>query len=411
MLINFKFKNFKTFKEETEFSFIKGQKRELSNHIIKFNNKYNLLPIKVVYGSNASGKTNLLLAFQVLKRSIIGKSIRFDKDDFVGLCPNFDSLKDYETPIEFELTFTIDENKYQYILSFINYYKSMESEIVIEKLLENDKIVFFRNKGKVKLSDDEDIINEHYKLLLEKNNMNLILEMLENNINKTDTFTKWYSNIDNKLCEKIFKYFLNMTTITDLEDFKINDYIKIENKDKLYEDKRINKLLNELKVGKEKLCFKSDENGVVNNFISYKSDVDNLHITAPINTVESKGTIKMIDLLYPIINSLENGFPIFIDELDASIHHEIIYNIIQTFGDPSVNKKGAQLVFTTHNPVYLNKNLLRRDEIVFIEKDKKGSHLNTLENYNLRNDEVYLKNYLNGNYTILPNFDLNHIIE
>ena len=119
----------------------------------------------------------------------------------------------------------------------------------------------------------------------------------------------------------------------------------------------------------------------------------------------------MIDLLYPIINSLENGSPIFIDELDASIHHEIIYNIIQTFGDPSVNKKGAQLVFTTHNPVYLNKNLLRRDEIVFIEKDKKGSHLNTLENYNPRNDEVYLKNYLNGNYTILPNFDLNHIIE
>ena len=411
MLINFKFKNFKTFKEETEFSFIKGQKRELSNHIINFNDKYNLLPIKVIYGSNASGKTNLLLAIQVLKRSIIGKSIRFDKDDFVGLCSNFDSLKDYETPIEFDLTFTIEENKYQYILSFINYYKSMESEIITEKLLENDNVVFFRNKEKVELSDDIEIINKHYKLLLEKNNMNLILEMLENNINKTDTFTKWYSNIDNKLCEEIYKYFLNMTTITDLEDFKIKDYIKIENKNKLYEDKKINKLLNELKVGKEKLCFKSDDNGEVNNFISYKSDIDNLHITAPINTVESKGTIKMIDLLYPIINSLENGTPIFIDEFDASINHEIIYNIIQTFGDPSVNKKGAQLIFTTHNPVYLNKRLLRRDEIVFIEKDQNGSHLNTLDDYNIRNDEVYLKNYLNGNYTILPNFDLSNIIE
>lgn len=411
MLINFKFKNFKTFKEETEFSFIKGQKRELSNHIINFNDKYNLLPIKVIYGSNASGKTNLLLAIQVLKRSIIGKSIRFDKDDFVGLCSNFDSLKDYETPIEFDLTFTIEENKYQYILSFINYYKSMESEIITEKLLENDNVVFFRNKEKVELSDDIEIINKHYKLLLEKNNMNLILEMLENNINKTDTFTKWYSNIDNKLCEEIYKYFLNMTTITDLEDFKIKDYIKIENKNKLYEDKKINKLLNELKVGKEKLCFKSDDNGEVNNFISYKSDIDNLHITAPINTVESKGTIKMIDLLYPIINSLENGTPIFIDEFDASINHEIIYNIIQTFGDPSVNKKGAQLIFTTHNPVYLNKRLLRRDEIVFIEKDQNGSHLNTLDDYNIRNDEVYLKNYLNGNYTILPNFDLGNIID
>ena len=138
---------------------------------------------------------------------------------------------------------------------------------------------------------------------------------------------------------------------------------------------------------------------------------DDINIIAPINSIESKGTIKLIDLLYPFITTLKYGSPIFIDELDASIHHEIIYNIIQTFGDSEINKNGAQLIFTTHNPVYLNKDLLRRDEIVFIEKDNNGSHLHTLDDYNIRNDQVYLKNYLNGNYTVLPNFDFSNLIK
>lgn len=411
MLINFKFKNFKTFKEETEFSFIKGQKRELSNHIIKFNNKYNVLPIKAIYGSNASGKTNLLLALQMLKRCIVGKSIRFAEDDYIGLCPNFETLKDYETSIDFNIIFTIGKNEYQYFLSFVNYFDKMQSEVLKETLSENNEIIFDRFKNMVEFSKNEEVIKKHYKLLLENKNMDLIKKMVKENTAITDTFTKWYSSIDNKLCEKISEYFKNVTTITNLENFNIKDYIKIEDKNILYQDEKINKLLDELKIGKEKLCFKSGDSGKVNNFISYKSDVDNLHITAPLNAIESRGTIKMVDLLYPILNSLKKGTPIFIDEFDASIHHEIIYNIIQTFGDPSVNKKGAQLIFTTHNPVYLNKNLLRRDEIVFIEKDQNGSHLNTLDDYNIRNDEVYLKNYLNGNYTILPNFDLGNIIE
>ena len=94
-----------------------------------------------------------------------------------------------------------------------------------------------------------------------------------------------------------------------------------------------------------------------------------------------------------------------------SIHHEIIYSIISAYGDPTINKKGAQLVFTTHNPVYMNEKLLRRDEIVFIEKNDETSYINTLDDYNIRNDKKYLRNYLAGEFTILPNFDLGEIIE
>lgn len=406
MLVNFKIKNFKTFKEETEFSFERGQKRELNHHIIHTDN-YELLPIKAIYGSNACGKTNLLFAMIGLKNFIIGKSIRQEKDDYIGLCSNFDN---YEKSIEMSVTFICDNKEYYYYLSFVNYFKEMESKIIREVLKEDNKTLFIRDNKRLEFSSDEKVINEHYKRFLDDNLKIEMTKMIEENIKETDTFTSWYSNIDNKLCEKITSYFSNITTIIDLEKFNINSYIQFADRNKTYQDRNVDKLLKELNVDKEKILFEYTEDGKINNYVSYKTD-KNTDIIAPVNSIESKGTVKLIDLLYPIIWSLQNGAPIFVDELDASIHHEIIYNLIQTYGDPTINTKGAQLIFTTHNPVYLNKNLLRRDEIVFIEKDNNGSHLHTLDDYNIRNDQVYLKNYLNGNYTVLPNFNFSNIVK
>ena len=406
MLVNFKIKNFKTFKEETEFSFERGQKRELNHHIIHTDN-YELLPIKAIYGSNACGKTNLLFAMIGLKNFIIGKSIRQEKADYIGLCSNFDN---YEKSIEMSVTFICDNKEYYYYLSFVNYFKEMESKIIREVLKEDNKTLFIRDNKRLEFSSDEKVINEHYKRFLDDNLKIEMTKMIEENIKETDTFTSWYSNIDNKLCEKITSYFSNITTIIDLEKFNINSYIQFADRNKTYQDRNVDKLLKELNVDKEKILFEYTEDGKINNYVSYKTD-KNTDIIAPVNSIESKGTVKLIDLLYPIIWSLQNGAPIFVDELDASIHHEIIYNLIQTYGDPTINTKGAQLIFTTHNPVYLNKNLLRRDEIVFIEKDNNGSHLHTLDDYNIRNDQVYLKNYLNGNYTVLPNFNFSNIVK
>ena len=406
MIVNFKIKNFKTFKEETEFSFERGQKRELNHHIIHTDN-YELLPIKAIYGSNACGKTNLLFAMIGLKNFIIGKSIRQEKDDYSGLCSNFDN---YEKPIEMSVTFICDNKEYYYYLSFVNYFKEMESKIIREVLKEDNKTLFIRDNKRLEFSSDEKVINEHYKRFLDDNLKIEMTKMIEENIKETDIFTSWYSNIDNKLCEKITSYFSNITTIIDLEKFNINSYIQFADRNKTYQDRNVDKLLKELNVDKEKILFEYTEDGKINNYVSYKTD-KNTDIIAPVNSIESKGTVKLIDLLYPIIWSLQNGAPIFVDELDASIHHEIIYNLIQTYGDPTINTKGAQLIFTTHNPVYLNKNLLRRDEIVFIEKDNNGSHLHTLDDYNIRNDQVYLKNYLNGNYTVLPNFNFSNIVK
>lgn len=170
-------------------------------------------------------------------------------------------------------------------------------------------------------------------------------------------------------------------------------------------------IIKELDQENLKIHFKPNENKeiiprAVHIFKDTKETIENNAIAT-----ESKGTLKLIDLIETIAYSLETGKTVMIDELDASIHHEIIMNIILAYGNPEINKHGAQLIFTTHNPVYMDEKLLRRDEIIFVEKNKNTSFITSLEDYDVRKDTKYLKNYLNGNLTILPNFDISEILD
>ena len=162
---------------------------------------------------------------------------------------------------------------------------------------------------------------------------------------------------------------------------------------------------------KADIYFKKEENNKPAQAIAkYTFSDTNESIETNANLTESKGTLKLIDLIGLIVGSLTFGDILMVDELDASIHHEIIYSILSAYGDPDINKNGAQLIFTTHNPVYMNEKLLRRDEIVFVEKDDETSYIQTLNDYDIRKDKKYLKNYLAGEFTLLPNFDLGEII-
>jgi AAA15 family ATPase/GTPase len=124
---------------------------------------------------------------------------------------------------------------------------------------------------------------------------------------------------------------------------------------------------------------------------------------------ESSGTLKMFALYQPIQDVLERGSTLFIDELNARLHPLLVRNIILTFTNSEINKNNAQLVFTTHDTWQLSNDLLRRDEIWFVEKDKDGvSDLYSLSDFldsegeKIRKDEVYAKNYLVGKYGAIP---------
>ena len=124
---------------------------------------------------------------------------------------------------------------------------------------------------------------------------------------------------------------------------------------------------------------------------------------------ESSGTLKMFALYPSLKDVLDNGGTLFVDELNARLHPLLVRNIILTFLSPEINTQNAQLVFTTHDIWQFSNELLRRDEIWMVNKNKDGvSELYSLAEFKdedgnkVRRDEALAKNYLTGNYGAIP---------
>ena len=151
----------------------------------------------------------------------------------------------------------------------------------------------------------------------------------------------------------------------------------------------------------------SKEDAYTINSLHKKIDSDEM-AEIPLS-LESAGTLKMFALYPELQDVLEKGSVFFVDELNARLHPLLVRNFILTFLNPEINKNHAQLVFTTHDTWQLSNQLLRRDEIWFVEKDMRGiSTLYSLADFidedgsRIRKDESYEKNYLIGKYGAIP---------
>ena len=120
----------------------------------------------------------------------------------------------------------------------------------------------------------------------------------------------------------------------------------------------------------------------------------------------------MCDVLY-------KGGTLIVDEFDASLHPMVVMNIINIFHNNDINIKKAQLIFNTHNPIFLNSNLFRRDEIKFVERtdDTHISEIYSLSDfgtegkYGVRNGEDYMKNYFINKYGAIKNVEFETIVK
>ena len=125
--------------------------------------------------------------------------------------------------------------------------------------------------------------------------------------------------------------------------------------------------------------------------------------------MESEGTKKLIELSGPIFDTLYYGKVLVVDEFDAKWHPILTRNVVKLFMDPEINKKGAQLIFATHDTNLLSVNHFRRDQIWFTEKDQCDStDLYSLVEFKydngkkVRNDSSIEKDYINGRYGAIP---------
>ena len=400
MLIRFSFKNFKSFKNENCLDMEATSLKEHEYNVAKVDNG-EYLKVSAIYGANASGKTNVLQAFDYMKNRILvsddsKKNSPIDEENVYSFMINND-------PIALEVEILAKNNKiYKYGFELVK--DNIISEWLYEKRVNKFYSIFEREKNNV------------------KNIRNNKITMLAN-IDERTLFLNIYSKIDrdNEDFSNVYDWFVNSTYL-DLGNPNFERFINNRVSLKILSDENYKKELLKfiktfdsgiegIKTTPDSIEAVKSNNGIIDIEVIHKGE--NGELKALPFYLESNGTRKMFHLFDFFMDALKNGMVLFVDELDAKLHPLLTRYIINLFHNSDTNKGNGQLIYSTHDTVNLNKETFRRDEIWFAEKDKDGiSEIYALSDYILeddknagkkvRNDATYNKDYLTGRYGAIP---------
>ena len=409
MLIQFSFKNYKSFREEVTLDLSATKITEFSERVVTAGGE-KILPVAAIYGANASGKSNIYSALAYMSE-YVADSFKYGGEEkkFERYKPTpflFDSTS-ADADSTFEVYFTIPEDKNE---RTYNYGFCVDKEGVTEEWF-NSKAksarkfsrVFYRNRNEeeLDLSGLPKNSRENIKIALEK-------QVLVASLGAKLKISK---------CKIIRDWFL-MNEFADFGDPFTNIFLSHRLPGGFVDDKRIQKKvieffssfdeqIKDFKVEKVPSEGEVQEDQYTIKALHKKIDSDEM-AEIPLGA-ESAGTLKMFALYPELQEVLEHGSVFFIDELNARLHPLLVRNFLLTFLNPEINVNHAQLVFTTHDTWQLSNQLLRRDEIWFVEKDGRGvSTLYSLADFvdedgsHIRKDESYEKNYMIGKYGAIP---------
>ena len=425
MLLEFKTGNYKSFAEEMIFSMKPAPKQKGLDYSIlnmKAGSKlYKGLCSAVIYGPNASGKTNVIGAMDTFRSIVLRGSVQ--NADTVSpnaaasaleLIPN---CNDAEGPTEFSISFLDDGLLVEYSVKmdlgpFLD--ADYPRKIVEEKLMVNEKQIFMRNGGLVVdlPSGIKEYVNKSIKRKTPK-----LLELAIDSLSDTELFlTNGFKSIyAQELVKRITSWFSNKFIVV----YRSDDMRLVRK----FADPKTNTVYVETTLTEA-----AREFGITGNVLGYKSagkdeTEDTLLCSIlgdkllPAEIFESYGTIRFINEFPLVILVLLNGGTLVMDEFDASIHPMALMNIINIFHNDDINKNHAQLIFNTHNPIFLDSSLLRRDEIKFVEReDETGNSIHyALSDFKttdgIRKGEDYMNNYFVSRYGAIRDVDFSPILE
>lgn len=408
MLIRFSFKNFKSFKNENCLDMEATSLKEHEYNVAKINNG-EYLKVSAIYGANASGKTNVLQAFDYMKKRILvsddsKKNSPINEENVYSFMINND-------PIALEVEILAKNNKiYKYGFEVLK--DKIISEWLFEKRVNKFYAIFERENNNVSMKP------------------NKISELV--NIDERTLFLNIYSKIDrnNEDFSNVYDWFVNSTYL-DLGNPNFERFINNRVSLKILSDENYKKELLKfiktfdsgiegIKTTPDSIEAVKSNNGIIDIEVIHRGE--NGELKALPFYLESNGTRKMFHLFDFFMDALKNGMVLFVDELDAKLHPLLTRYIINLFHNSDTNKGNGQLIYSTHDTVNLNKETFRRDEIWFAEKDKNGiSEIYALSDYILeddknagkkvRNDATYNKDYLTGRYGAIPvleEFDIDY---
>ena len=396
MLVNFTFKNFRSFRDEMTLSMEAASIQELADAVVKTCGE-DLLPVAVMYGANSSGKSNVLKALKAM-RDVLLSSVKLNPKDKLDAEPFSLDLTSSSEPTSFEIQFTLNGSKFRYGFDYTS--EMIISEWLYEKRPgEREFELFLRSGNEFKISKTR----------------------FSEGIGKQDStpanrlFVSLVAQLNGKVSQSILDWFSNIEYISGL----YNDAYIGKTLTMVYEENNgyleVLNFLGQSQLGFNGLAITKDSSrekpleakSVHNIYDKEGNIVDKRQFL--IEDMESEGTKKMIEIAGPIVDAIRLGQILIVDELDAKLHPFLTRKIISMFMDKNINKNGAQLIFATHDTNLLNIQYLRRDQIWFTEKDKTDStELYSLVEFRddagnkVRNDRNIEKDYINGRYGAIP---------
>ena len=407
MLIQFNFKNYKSFRDEASLDLSAAKMSEFSGRVVKVGNE-KVLPVAAIYGANASGKSNVYSAFEYMTQYVVESFKYGDEEqtfDDIRPRPFLFDLSSEKADTNFEVYFTIPGDKSE---KTYNYGFCIGQEGVTEEWL-NSKAktarkysqIFYRDSETLDLSGIPKTSRTNIEVALEKQVLIVSLGA-KLKVTKCKLVRDWFLNNE-------FADFGNVITNFYMSRMLPGSFVDDEKVRKAVVDffGSFDETIKGFEVTKAPKGDESKEDTYLIDALHKKIGSDEM-AKIPLGE-ESAGTLKMFALYPELQEVLKSGGVFFIDELNARLHPLLVRNFVLTFLNPAINVNHAQLIFTTHDTWQLSNQLLRRDEIWFTEKDNEGrSTLYSLADFvdegggRIRKDESYEKNYLLGKYGAIP---------
>jgi AAA15 family ATPase/GTPase len=410
MLIEFRLRNFRSFKGESALSMVASSDKTLAD-TNTLGAESQALPrvvrSAVLYGSNASGKSNFLIGLQLM-RGLVVESASLLPNQHINYQPFKLDRESASQPTLFEATFAIGGIRYQYGFEFT------QTRVMGEWLLVYQKPKaqrWFERKFDAKTGKDVFEFGTHLtgakKTWQEATRPNALFlsTAVQLNSELLAPIYAWFAQTLNVVLDGgqlPFEFSTNMVR-TEAGQAKIASLlssadiaiasISAHPTKGFRQQFQIDPLTGATNARTEELEILMPKFRHVGKDITQEFELGE----------ESQGTQKLFSLAGPIFDILENGRVLVVDELDRSLHPLLVRQIIKAFQDPKLNCHGAQLIFSTHDTSQLSSGILRRDQVWLTEKLRdQSSELVALTTFSARKEEALEKNYLGGRYGAVP---------
>jgi AAA15 family ATPase/GTPase len=392
--------------------------------------QYKGLSSAVIYGPNASGKTNIIGAMDTFKNIVLRGNIRNSDErsspntaaNALELIPN--NADTEHAPIAFSIKFVEADILVEYAFSAdVGTFLDVDypRKIISESLKINEELIFSRY-DELEFSPSLQVIDKYLVNEFEQNSKSAIM-LAKSNLNNEELFLmNGFKNMFSAKLALLINNWLENKFMVIYRADSLNLIRKFADpkKKSVYVEKTLNDAANYFGINSNALGYiVGDDGSDVKLWSLFNRTAKGNKAAISAEMFESYGTIRFVNMFPLVVNAILNGGTLVVDEFDASIHPMALMSIINLFHNDDINTNRAQLIFNTHNPIFLNSNLFRRDEIKFVERDDEThyskhyslSYFGTTGEKGVRMHDDYMKNYFVSQYGAIKDIDFTPIFE